>query len=103
MLSFLSLYNFSFFVKNQVFIVCGLISGSLICFHWFSLPIPSCFHYYGFLVEFEVRDGNTSRSSFVVQDCIGFLLLFSHMKLSIVLSKSVKNFDGYCIDSVDCF
>ena len=32
---------------------------------------------------------------------LGFLLF--HMKLSTVLSRSVKNFAAHCIESVDCF
>ena len=47
------------------------------------------------VVEFEVRDGDASRSSFIVQDCFGypgFLLL--HMKSSTDLLMSLKNFAG---------
>ena len=32
---------------------------------------------------------------------LGFL--FFHIKLFIVLSRFVKNFDGDCIESIDCF
>ena len=54
----------------------------------------------GAIVEFEVRDGGISRSSFIVQDFFFAILdfLFFHMKLSIVLSRSVKNFAGVLMD-----
>ena len=59
------------------------------------MPIPGCFQYYSSVIEFEVRDGDASRSSFIVQKflaILGFLLF--HIKLSIVLLRSVKNFSG---------
>ena len=33
------------------------------------MPIPGCFQYYSSVVEFEVRDCDAFRSSFIVQDC----------------------------------
>ena len=30
------------------------------------VPIPSCFQYYSSVIELEVRDGDVSRSSFIV-------------------------------------
>ena len=73
------------------------------------MPIPDCFQYCSSVVEFEVRDCDASRSSFIVQYCFGypgifylFFLLF-HVKLSTVLSRSVKNFAGHCIESVQYF
>ena len=68
--SFLPLYNFSFFVENQVFI--GLLinirvfdSIPLVNISVF-VPIPSCFHYCSSVIEFEVRDGNASGGTFIV-------------------------------------
>ena len=73
------------------------------------MSIPRCFHYYSSVIVLDVLDGDTSGSSFTVRDCFGYpgFLVF-HMKLSFVLLRSVKNsvlmgFDGYCIESVDCF
>ena len=46
-------------------------------------------------MEFETRDCDASRSSlivWVVSAMLGFLVF--HMKLSTVLSRSVKNFAG---------
>ena len=70
------MYNFGFFVKNQVFI------GKLISITIFSLIalihmsvfmlIPNCFYYYSSIVELEHMDGHTSRSSFIIQDCFDY-------------------------------
>ena len=56
----------------------------------------SCgFYYYSSIVEVEIRDGDTSGHSFIRQDCSSYPeFLFSHMKLSIVLSRSAKNCVG---------
>ena len=59
------------------------------------MPISGCFQYYNSIVEFEVRDCDASRNSFVVQIVLAILnFLFFHMQSSIVLSRSVKNFGG---------
>lgn len=77
------------------------------------MPVPNCLHYYRSIVELEVRHGDTSRSSFIVQYYFSypgfFVSLFFHMMLSIVLSRSgriVRILMGMgidCIESVDCF
>ena len=55
--------------------------------------IPSYFHYCSTVVEFKFRDGDTSRSFFLVQDCFGYPGFFAFpYAVSIVLLKSVKNF-----------
>ena len=54
-----------------------------------------CFVYnYSCVVELEIRGGDTSGSSFIVQGCFSYPGFFFHMKLSIVLSRSVKNCVG---------
>ena len=35
------------------------------------MPITSYFHYCSSVIELEVRDGNASGSSLIVQDCFG--------------------------------
>ena len=60
------------------------------------MPVPSCFYYCSSVIELDVRDGDASGSSCIIQDCFGypgflFLFLFFHMKLMIVLSRSLKN------------
>ena len=98
MLSF-SILHFFGFVKNQVFIVVWIDiwvfnSVALVLLSVF-MPIPSSFQYFSSVVEFEVRDCDASRSSFIVQDCFGYpgFWLF-HIKLSIILSPTSKNFAG---------
>ena len=61
------LYNFSFFVKNlvfmgmwiniQVFNLIPLLNVSVF------MPISSFFHYCSSVIEFDVKDGNASGSS----------------------------------------
>ena len=36
------------------------------------MPIPDCFQYCSSVVEFEVRDCDASKSSFIVQNCFGY-------------------------------
>lgn len=36
------------------------------------MSIPCNFYYYCSVVELEIRDGDTSGSSFIVQDCISY-------------------------------
>ena len=58
-------------------------------------PIPGCFQYSSFVVKFEVRDYDAFRSFLlygIVLAVLGFLLF--HMKLSTILSRSLKNFAG---------
>lgn len=52
-----------------------------------SIPIPCSF------------DGDTSRNSFIVQDCFIYpRCLFLHMKFKVVLSRFVKNFVGVLME-----
>ena len=93
------LHNFSFFIKNQVFIglwinIRVFVSIPSVILSGFML-VPSCFYYYSPIVEIDVRDGDAWRSSFIVQDYFGYPeVFFSHVKLSIVLSRPVKICDG---------
>ena len=96
MFSFFLLYNFGFFVKNQVFIGVWInvrVFNLIPSIHMSVLmPIPSCFYYYSSITAIEVRDGDISRSSFIVQDSFNYsvfstilFLLFLHKKLSLVI------------------
>ena len=59
------------------------------------MPIPTCFRNYSSVIELKVRDGDASGSSFIVQGFLANLgLLLLHIKLSSVLSRSVKNCAG---------
>ena len=56
------------------------------------MVIPCDFYYYNSIVELEVRDGDTSGISLIVQDCFSYPdFLFFLKKLSVVLSRSIKN------------
>ena len=96
---FLPLYTFSSFVGNQVFKglwinIRVFYSIPLVNFSVF-MTIPSCFHYCRSVIEFEVRDGNVPRSSFIYRIVLAVLgFLFFQIMLIIVLSRNVKNFVG---------
>jgi hypothetical protein len=72
MLSFIPLYSFGFFVKNQesigvwiYFCVFKLIS--LINLSGFFFPVPGGFYYYCSTAQLEIRDGDISRNCFIIQ------------------------------------
>jgi hypothetical protein len=73
-----------------------------------SAPILCSFYHYCSVVQLEVRNCDSSQSSFIVQDYLdypGFVLF--HMKFRVALSRSITSLcwkvDGDCIESVDCF
>ena len=77
MFSFFHLIFFAFFfIKGQVFkdvwidiwifYLVPLVLLSVL------MPIPGCFQYCSSVAEFEVRDCDASRSSFIAQDCFGY-------------------------------
>ena len=63
---------FCFFVKDQVFedvwIDIEVYYSVPLVLLSVLMPIPGCFQYCSSVVEFEVRDYDASRSSFIVQD-----------------------------------
>ena len=72
------------------------------------MSIPGCSQYRSSVVEFEVRNCDASRSSFIVQDCFGYPVFFVFPyeveNCSFKVFKELWwNFDGDCIESVDCF
>jgi hypothetical protein len=113
---FFPLYSFGFFVKNQESL------GVWICFWFFSsiplinlsvsVPIPCSI----FLLFLWGRAWNQGwlylQKFFIGQDCFSYpgffcFVLFFYIKLSIVLSKSVKNCvgswrDDSVVKSTDC-
>ena len=103
---------FCFFIKDRVFedvwidirvfysVPLILLSG--------LMPVPGCFQYYGSVVEFEVRDCDASRSSFIVQDCFGYPGFFAfpyevEYRSFEVFEEFCWDFAGYWVESVDCF
>ena len=93
---FPSLNVFSTFVKNQVTI---RVSVHFWVFNYIpliflpvSIPIPYSFYHYFFVVELVVRDGDSLRSSFTVENTFlypRFLLFLINLKIA--LSNSMKN------------
>jgi len=70
--------------------------------------MPCSFYHYCSVILLEFRGDDFPRSSFIVEDSFsypGFFLF--QMNLQIALSISIKelscNFDGDCIECVDCF
>jgi hypothetical protein len=55
-----------------------------------SIPPSFSFYYYCSVVQLEIRDGDASKSSFIVHDYYSYPVFFFHMKLRITLSRSVK-------------
>ena len=97
--------------KNQVFKVCAFVRI------FYSVPlihmsvcmlIQRCLNYYSSTVELDVRKGDTSRRPFIVQDCFGYpgFFVFPYEAEYCVFEFCEKlhwDFDGCCIESVDCF
>ena len=56
------------------------------------IPFSFFFYHYCFVAQLEVRDGDSSRHSFIVQDRFSYTgFLFFHMELRIAFSRSVKS------------
>ena len=78
------------------------------------MPVPGCVQYCSSVVEFEVRDCDASRSSFIVQDRFSYPVFVSwffpptfpfevEYHSFDVCEEFCWDFDGHCIESVDCF
>jgi hypothetical protein len=73
-----------------------------------SVPILYSFYYYCSVVQLEIMNGDTYRSSFILQDCFEYpvVLIFPYEVENFsfnVCKKLYWNFDGNFIESVDCF
>ena len=105
-------YNFSFFVKIQVFIdvwfnIWVFDSIPLVNLSVF-MPIPSCFYYCSSIIELDVRNGYASGSSFIVQDCFDYPRIFVfpyevNCCSFMVCEELYWDFDQDCIESINCF
>ena len=96
--------KYAFFFPFDIFLLCqklGVFNGVWIniCV-FYSVPlvllsifisVTVCFQYCSSVVEFEVRDCDASRSSFIVQDCFGYPRFFAFPYELKYLSRSVKN------------
>ena len=102
---------FCFFINDQVFEdvwidIWIFYSVPLILLSVF-MPIPDCFQYCSFIAEFELMDGDASRSSFIVQDCFGYPGFFAFpnevgYRSFEVFEEFCWDFDEHCIE-VDLF
>jgi hypothetical protein len=67
------LYVFGFFITDKVFIGVWFyfwVFDSILLMHLFvSVPIPCGLYHYCSVVQLEVRDGDSPRSSFIVENC----------------------------------
>ena len=55
------------------------------------MPKPCDFYYYSTVVELEIRDGDTLKVLWLYRVVLAICEIF-HMKLNIVLSRSIKNY-----------
>ena len=67
------------------------------------MPIPGCYQYCSSVVEFEVRDCEFSRSSFIIKDCFGYPGFFTfpyefEYSSFKVCEEFSWDFNGYYID-----
>jgi hypothetical protein len=73
-----------------------------------SVLIPCSFYHYCSVVELEVKDGDSPSGSFIAKNCFSypgfFVFPFEIENCSFnVFENLCWNFDGDCVDSVDCF
>jgi hypothetical protein len=94
------LYVFGFFVSVDVWVYLWVFNSIPLINLSVFMPVPwGWFYHYCSVVQLEVRNDDTSRSSFTTQDYCRYLgVLFSHMRLKIALWRSVKNFYGNYIN-----
>ena len=110
--AFLPFDVFYFVVKNKVFKVVWINiqvfdSVPFVLLSVFML-IPEYFQYWSSVVEFEFRNCDACRISFIVHDCFGNLRFFAFLYKVEYYSFDVCeefwcDFDGHCIESVSCF
>ena len=85
----------------------GFISGLSILFHSISAN-PMLFYYYGFVIQLEIREHNTSSFFLFSQDVSGYLGSFVVLNifqnfLFYFCEKHPWDFDRDCIESVYSF
>lgn len=106
---FFPLYGFGFFVEDKMFIgiwvYFWVIDSLPLIDTSVSVPIPCGLYYYCFVAQPEVRDGDSPRA-FIADNCFGYpgILVFpDEVENCSFCDELCWNFDGVCIDSVDCF
>jgi hypothetical protein len=99
------------FVKNQVTVDVWIY---VLVFHSVPLvfmsvlgPVPCCFYCYGSVEQFEVRYGDTSSVAFLFRIVLaipGLLCLHTKFRIDFSVCEECHwNFDGVCIERIDCF
>jgi hypothetical protein len=69
-----------------------------------TVPGPCSFYHNCSVIQLEVRDGDSTRGSFIVLLAKDFCYSRWICKLPfLILLRSELEFDGDCIESVDCF
>jgi hypothetical protein len=109
---FFPLFFFGFFVKGQVTIGVSVyfwVFNSIQLIHLsVSVPILCGFYHHCSVVQLEVRNSDSSRSSFIVENSFhnsgSFVFPYEVENCSFhVCEELIWNFDGDCIEFVDCF
>ena len=72
------------------------------------MSVPCSFHYYSFVMQFEIRKCDTSRFFLLSQGCFcyleSFVVLYTFQQfLFQFCEKCHWYFDKYCIESIHCF
>jgi hypothetical protein len=72
------------------------------------LPVPCSFYHSCFVVQLNVRHGDSTRDSFIVENSLCYPRLFIFPDESVncpfyLSEELIWNFDGDCIESIDCF
>jgi hypothetical protein len=73
-----------------------------------TVPVPHSFYQNCSVLELKVRQGDSTRGSFIVESSFSypryFIFLDEFASCHFYLSEELGwNFDGDCIESVDCF
>ena len=77
--------------------MCELMSGLQsisIELHVCFMAIPCDFYYYSSVGELEIKDGDTSGSCFIVQDCFSFPELFGCLCILVGVSIAAVKHHG---------
>ena len=78
-------------------------TGQPVCFY----AIPVCFHYCSSKTDLDVKDGDASGSSYIVQDCFGYCRFFFPYEVEYCPFKFCEelcwDFDRNCSAAIDCF
>ena len=102
MLSFFPLDGFGSFDKQKWPYVCRFISRSLIVFLWSTClslyQYHVCFYHYCSIIQLEVRDADSPRGSFIVENSFCYPRIFCYSRLiwrkRSILTKALYRFNA---------